>query len=98
MERTFWQGLCYLSDISWAGHPDYRAELAMDQIVLAQVMGANHSERAVLGLALFVLNGGAVDHPSTERIRLLLSDDQIEHARIMGLTLRLMMWTSRYTR
>lgn len=88
-ERRLRHAVCLLSDIAWAGHPDYRAELAMDQVVLAQMNGADHAARAFMGLALFVLNGGSVQHPSTDRIRLLLNDSQIERAQILGLALRL---------
>ncbi|MDA0338417.1 MAG: Ppx/GppA family phosphatase [Proteobacteria bacterium] len=88
-ERRLRHAVCLLTDIAWSGHPDYRAELAMDQIMLAQVMGADHPERAAIGLALFVLNGGGIDHPSAKRARSLLTEAEVERARTMGLALRL---------
>ncbi len=80
---------CLLSDIAWSGHPDYRAELAMDQIMLAQILGTDHPGRAFLGLALFVLNGGGVNALPTERARALLDEDEADRAYKLGLALRL---------
>ncbi|MEN3973770.1 Ppx/GppA family phosphatase [Emcibacter sp. SYSU 3D8] len=81
--------VCLLSDIAWSGHPSYRAELAMDQIMLAQVLGTDHPGRAFIGMALFVLNGGSPDNAATERARALLCPQETARARAVGLALRL---------
>ncbi|MFN3232668.1 MAG: Ppx/GppA family phosphatase [Alphaproteobacteria bacterium] len=88
-EKRLRYAVCLLSDIAWSGHPDYRAELAMDQIMLAQVLGTDHPGRAFIGLALFVLNGGGVGAVPAERARPLLSDDEAMRAVRLGLALRL---------
>ncbi|MGE0666583.1 MAG: Ppx/GppA family phosphatase [Sphingomonadales bacterium] len=88
-EKRLRYAVCLLSDIAWSGHPSYRAELAMDQIMLAQVLGTDHPGRAFIGMALFVLNGGAPDNVATQRARALLSPQEIARARAVGLALRL---------
>jgi exopolyphosphatase/guanosine-5'-triphosphate,3'-diphosphate pyrophosphatase len=88
-EKRLRYAVCLLSDIAWSGHPSYRAELAMDQIMLAQVLGTDHPGRAFIGMALYVLNGGAPDNAAAERARALLSPQEIARARAVGLALRL---------
>jgi exopolyphosphatase/guanosine-5'-triphosphate,3'-diphosphate pyrophosphatase len=88
-EKRLRYAVCLLSDIAWSGHPSYRAELAMDQIMLAQVLGTDHPGRAFIGLALFVLNGGALDDAASQRARDMLDQKEIDRARAVGLALRL---------
>lgn len=88
-EKRLRYAVCLLSDIAWSGHPSYRAELAMDQIMLAQVLGTDHPGRAFIGMSLFVLNGGSVDAPATARTRALLDQTEVNRARSVGLALRL---------
>lgn len=88
-EKRLRYAVCLLSDIAWSGHPSYRAELAMDQIMLAQVLGTDHPGRAFIGLALYVLNGGTPDNLATDRARALLGPQEIIRARAVGLALRL---------
>lgn len=81
--------LCLLSDIGWNGHPDYRAEFAMDQILIAQLSGIDHPGRAFIGLGLFVINGGSLDDDGVAYIRGLLSKEDLALVRKIGLALRL---------
>ena len=43
---------CFLHDVSWRAHPDYRAEVCFDNATRANLGGLKHSERDFLGLAL----------------------------------------------
>jgi exopolyphosphatase/guanosine-5'-triphosphate,3'-diphosphate pyrophosphatase len=88
-DKRLRNAVCLLSDIAWSGHPSYRAELAMDQIMLAQVLGTDHPGRAFIGMALFVLNGGSADSPAAARARSLLDQPEINRARAVGMALRL---------
>lgn len=88
-EKRLRYAVCLLSDIAWSGHPSYRAELAMDQIMLAQVLGTDHPGRCFIGMALYVLNGGSPDNPAADRARSLLKPEEILRARAVGLALRL---------
>jgi exopolyphosphatase/guanosine-5'-triphosphate,3'-diphosphate pyrophosphatase len=97
-EKRLRYAVCLLSDIAWSGHPSYRAELAMDQIMLAQVLGTDHPGRAFIGMALFVLNGGTSTAPATERARRLLSQPEVDRACVVGLALRLAQRISGGTR
>jgi exopolyphosphatase/guanosine-5'-triphosphate,3'-diphosphate pyrophosphatase len=81
--------VCLLSDIGWSGHPEYRAELAMDQIMLAQMNGLDHPGRAFMGLALFLVNGGSIDDEHVAVPLKLLRQEEVDVVRRIGLALRL---------
>ncbi|HYC02556.1 MAG TPA: Ppx/GppA family phosphatase [Azospirillaceae bacterium] len=88
-EARLRQAACLLSDLGWAEHPDYRAELAFLRILRMPVAGIDHAERAYLALASFVRYAGTTDGPALTPTRCLMSDAQFARANILGLTLRL---------
>lgn len=81
--------LCLLSDVGWNGHPEYRAEFAMDQVLLSQLSGVDHAGRGFLSLGLFVINGGSIDSPSAAVARSLLDEPDLTLVHKVGLALRL---------
>lgn len=81
--------ICLLSDIGWTGHPEYRAEFTMEQIMQRQILGLSHADRAFIALALFVANGGKVGGESAALPVSLLRQDQVKLAKQIGLALRL---------
>lgn len=81
--------LCLLSDVGWNGHPEYRAEFAMDQVLLSQLSGVDHAGRGFISLGLFIINGGALDSPSAAVARALLDEADLTLAHKVGLALRL---------
>ncbi len=97
-EKRLRYAVCLLSDIAWSGHPSYRAELALDQIMLAQVLGTDHPGRAFIGMALYVLNGGSPENTAAQQARALLSPAEIGRARAVGLALRIAQRISGGTR
>jgi len=55
---------CLLSDIGWSVHPDYRAENAFHRVLRLPFAGLTHSDRAALGIAIFIRYG----HDPDEKI------------------------------
>jgi len=81
--------ICLLSDIGWTGHPEYRAEFAMEQIMQRQILGLSHADRAFIGLALFAVNGGKDKGQNAKLASGMLTKDRAILARQIGLALRL---------
>lgn len=52
-ERRYRTAACYLADIGWRAHPDYRAAQSLGIISNAGFVGLNHEGRAYLSLANF---------------------------------------------
>ena len=51
-DRVLRSAACHLSDISWADHPDYRADQAYIRVLHLPAPGMTHRERAILAIAL----------------------------------------------
>ncbi len=83
------QAVCFLADIGWTGHPEYRAEFAMDQVMQRQILGVTHADRAFIGLALFVANGGGAKGTPGKSVEAMLRREDIMRAQQIGLALRL---------
>ncbi len=80
---------CLLCDIAWRGHPDFRAERAVEIVLHGQFVGIGHKGRAFLALALNQNYGASVDRSQIGRILPLLSAAAMMEARILGAGLRL---------
>ena len=83
---------CYLTDISWLDHPDYRANLAVEKMLGLSVVGIDHTDRAWMAAVLSVRYSGSF--PSRKILRGLLSLKQREYARYVGSILRMLMTVS----
>lgn len=81
--------ICLLGDIAWRGHPDFRAEKAVESILHGNFVGINHAERAYIAVALNQAYGAPVDAPHISHILTLLKINDILEARMMGAALRL---------
>jgi exopolyphosphatase/guanosine-5'-triphosphate,3'-diphosphate pyrophosphatase len=80
---------CWLSDIAWTEHPDYRAEQAFTRTLRMPIGAMNHQERVFIASALHARYGGAPDDPIKAPTRALLDDREAAEARSLGLALRL---------
>jgi len=87
--RRMHRAACWLSDIAWSEHPDYRAEQAFTRSLRMPIGAVDHRERVYIATALHARYGGAPDDPVKAQTRPLLSDDDAAGARRLGLTLRL---------
>jgi exopolyphosphatase / guanosine-5'-triphosphate,3'-diphosphate pyrophosphatase len=80
---------CWLSDIAWSEHPDYRAEQAFTRCLRMPIGAIDHRERVYIASALHARYGGSPDDPVKAPTRQLLGDDDAADARRVGLSLRL---------
>jgi exopolyphosphatase / guanosine-5'-triphosphate,3'-diphosphate pyrophosphatase len=80
---------CLLSDTSWRGHPDFRAERALNGSLYGNWVGVDARGRMMVGLALYVCYGGDTSGPVGVLARRLLSQTDIFKAEACGLALRL---------
>ena len=80
---------CLLSDIGWSGHPDYRAEVVLQDVLHSQLVGIDHMGRAFIALALYVCYGGKADKSPLNSMSPVMSDQATKEAEILGLALRL---------
>lgn len=80
---------CWLSDIAWSEHPDYRAEQAFTRSLRMPIGAVDHRERVYIASALHSRYGGPPDDPVKAATRPLLNDDDAAEARAVGLALRL---------
>ncbi len=88
-QRRLRLACCLLSDISWRGHPDFRAEHAFHLAFEGHFVGVTHPERAQMALALYLCYGGLLGGPTAAAALQLLDDAEMEFARLIGLGLRL---------
>jgi exopolyphosphatase / guanosine-5'-triphosphate,3'-diphosphate pyrophosphatase len=80
---------CWLSDIAWSEHPDYRAELAFTRSLRMPFAGIRHADRVFVATVLHTRYGGAADDPVKEPTRQLLDERAAGEVRTLGLGLRL---------
>ncbi len=78
---------CFLGDIAWNAHPDYRAERAVDMAVHGNWVGVDAHGRAVLGRALCSAFGG--DGGFSPALATLLKPDEVGRVMAWGRAIRL---------
>ena len=83
---------CYLADISWLDHPDYRAGLAIEKMLGLSVVGVTHADRALMAAVLSVRYRGSF--PTRKVLRGLMTEKDRKSARYIGSILRLLMSVS----
>jgi exopolyphosphatase/guanosine-5'-triphosphate,3'-diphosphate pyrophosphatase len=85
---------CWLADIGWSEHPDYRAELAFSRSLRLPFPAFGHAERAFVAAVLHTRYGGAADHPVRAATGSLVGPHGAGEARVLGLALRLALTLS----
>jgi exopolyphosphatase/guanosine-5'-triphosphate,3'-diphosphate pyrophosphatase len=79
---------CYLADIGWRGHPDYRGEQAVDMVAYSSAVGVDHAGRAFLAEVLAVRYMG-LKHKSLSQDLMALSGPTASYrARLIGAAFR----------
>jgi len=81
--------VCLLSDLAWRGHPDFRAEKAVESILHNTFIGISHRDRCYIAVALNQAYGANIDAPHLGKVLPLLKIDEIMEARMMGAAVRL---------
>jgi exopolyphosphatase/guanosine-5'-triphosphate,3'-diphosphate pyrophosphatase len=79
---------CLLADIGWRAHPDYRGEQSLNIIAHAAFVGLDHSARAFMALAVYFRHAGLSEDALSPALRELASPGMLDHARILGATMR----------
>lgn len=78
---------CFLGDIAWNAHPDFRAERAVDMALHGNWVGIDSHGRAILGRALCSAFGG--DGGFNEAVSALLKPEEVDRVVAWGRALRL---------
>jgi exopolyphosphatase/guanosine-5'-triphosphate,3'-diphosphate pyrophosphatase len=87
-ERRLRHTACLLADIGWRAHPDYRGEQSMNIIANGAFVAVDHPGRAYLALAIYFRHAGLGEDELSPRLRELTSTRMLDHARILGATMR----------
>lgn len=80
---------CLMSDISWRGHPDFRAESAIYASLFGWFVGVDGPGRAAIGLALFTKYGASANEDLGQLARKLLDEESYAWSLRLGYALRL---------
>ncbi len=87
-ERRLRHAACFLADLGWRAHPDYRGEQSLNIIAHGAFIGIDHPGRAFLALTTYYRHQGLGVEPPTAGYRELASPRLIERARTLGAALR----------
>lgn len=87
-EARLRRAACYLSDIGWRGHPDYRGEQSVDLIAYGALIGIDHPGRAFLAETLAVRYMGLKRKSASAKIMKLSGAEGSARARLTGAMMR----------
>jgi exopolyphosphatase/guanosine-5'-triphosphate,3'-diphosphate pyrophosphatase len=79
---------CYLADIGWRGHPDYRGEQSVDLIAYGSLTGVDHPSRAFLAEVLAVRYMGLKHKSVSQALLNLAGAPASARARLIGAAFR----------
>lgn len=79
---------CYLSDIGWRGHPDYRGEQSVDLVAYGSLAGVDHPGRAFLAETLAVRYMGLKHKSMSQSLMALAGPAANMKARLLGAAFR----------
>lgn len=88
-EERLMRAACYLSDVSWRAHPDFRGTACREVVTRINLSSAGHRGRAYLLAALLTRYKGSRKALETEPAIALLDEDSLLRARQMGGLMRL---------
>jgi len=75
---------CYISDIGWRAHPDYRGEQSVDMVAFSDIVGIGHSGRAFLAQTLAFRYMGFKQKSASAKLLALAGPQLTKRARIIG--------------
>lgn len=87
-ERRLRHAACFLADIGWRAHPDYRGEQSLNIIAHAAFVGIDHPGRAFLSLAVFFRHVGGAEDEAPSRLREMVGQRGLQRARLLGAAMR----------
>ena len=80
---------CLLHDVTWRAHPDYRAEVCLDNATRANLGGLDHSGRIFIGMSLFHRYSKSVDPGGNRALSEFLTPEERQDAKTLGRAMRL---------
>ncbi len=85
---------CFLHDVSWRAHPDYRAEVCFDNATRANLGGLKHAERIFLGLALLHRYSNKRENARFDDLYEMVDEKTRADAEVLGKAMRFgaMLW------
>ena len=86
-ERRLREAACYLSEVNWRAHPDYRGVQSFNLVSSAILPGVDHAGRAFLSLCATLRYVGLDDEVAAQ-IRSMMPPAMIARAQIVGAGLR----------
>ncbi len=87
-ERRLRHAACFLGDIGWRAHPDYRGEQSYNIIAHGAFVGVDHPGRAYLALAVFYRHLGLVHDERAPPLIEIISTRMLDRARVLGAAMR----------
>lgn len=82
--------ICILSDVGWRGHPEYRAEKVVAEVLYGRLGGINHWGAGLIAMALYVCYGGSsTRNRQVEVAASLIGKEDMLYAKKVGMALRL---------
>ena len=89
LEERLIRAACYLVDVSWRSHPDYRTDACMEVVTRVNVSSAGHRGRAFIGACLLNRYKGGRKAMASEPAMALLTEAQLNRATQIGALMRL---------
>ena len=87
-DRRLCEAACYLSEINWRAHPDYRGIQSFNLVSSAILPGVDHAGRSFLSLAATLRYVG-LDEEVAFQIRSLMPAPMMERATLIGAAMRI---------
>jgi exopolyphosphatase/guanosine-5'-triphosphate,3'-diphosphate pyrophosphatase len=87
-QRRLREAACYLADIGWRGHPDYRGEQSVDMVAYGSMVGVDHPGRAFLSQVLAVRYMGLKNKAISPALASLAGSAGNQRARLIGVLMR----------
>lgn len=83
-EERLRRAVCYLSDIGWRAHPDYRGEQSVDMVAFSDIVAIGHPGRAFLAQTLAYRYMGLKQKSASAKLLALAGDALNARARLIG--------------
>ncbi|MGF7158669.1 exopolyphosphatase/guanosine-5'-triphosphate,3'-diphosphate pyrophosphatase [Rhodoligotrophos appendicifer] len=88
-EQRLRYAACFLADIGWRTHPNYRGERSVSLISQASFVGVDHPGRIFLAFTVFFRYEGPLSDSAPQDLMRMVDDDVIARARLISAAQRL---------
>jgi exopolyphosphatase/guanosine-5'-triphosphate,3'-diphosphate pyrophosphatase len=87
-EARYRRAACFLADIGWRAHPEYRGRQSLNIIAHASFIGVDHPGRAFLALTNYFRHEGIFNESSVAEIVSLATPRYLDRSRLLGAIMR----------